>query len=202
MTPLKIIAVTIDELNQWGCPHCGYRSGSAMVQSRGTASWLCGECGITSVALGEGLTKSSIGIGSSIEGQAVYPELQDHPRRGTPAHGRPDNRPETGGEFFQSRGVGRDVTPGCFVCGGEKGMRNNIAAFVQCKEAGERVVAMFGQGAWLDFRPDYPDRVQVKVGACKEHVQELNNLEAVTWDGIITEGLIANAKTKEVVVSP
>ena len=101
--------------------------------------------------LGKGLLKSAIGFGD------FYPELQEHPRIGIPSHGRPDKRPEGGGEFFQSRPIGLDRVD-CFVCGtGDRDgkghiMLNNIAAYVRCKEAGERVVAMFTKGAWLDYR--------------------------------------------------
>lgn len=120
--------------------------------------------------------------------------LQPHPRRGIPKHGRPDKKPDGGGEFFRSRGIGLDLTPGCFVCGGEKVLRNNIAAFVQCKKSGKRVVALFSQGAWLDYRRHEPDRVQVKIGACVEHRPNLEKLDALTQDGIITTARIRAAQ--------
>jgi hypothetical protein len=133
--------------------------------------------------LGEGVVKSPIGFGSH------YPELQPHPRRGIQSHGRPDTRPEGGGEFFNPRGIGTDTTPGCFVCGGASGLYANIAAFVQCREAGERVVQMFQQGARLDYRDYSPDRVQVKVGACKQHLPNLQSLNNATYQagGVITD---------------
>jgi hypothetical protein len=114
------------------------------ISGGGAAIWACGseECGKTCCVLAKGVTKSTIGFGD------FYPELQEHPRRGIPSHGRPDKKPENEGEFFHSRGIGLDNCT-CFVCGTHdrdgKGhtMLNNIAAFVQCKEAGERVVAMF-----------------------------------------------------------
>src|SRR5678815_1220898 len=107
-----LIAVAIAEVNEFGCPHCGYRSGSMPMQAGGTGVWVCGECGVTSCILAEGVTKSRIGFSDE------YPELQDHPRRGIPAHGKADKRPVTG-EYFSSRGVGADHTPGCYICGGE-----------------------------------------------------------------------------------
>lgn len=164
-----------------------------MVSSGDAATVSCGECGQTCVVLAPGVTTSPIGLGRGSE-PATYPELQDHPRRGTPAHGRPDQQPDEGGEFFRSRGVGLDQTPGCFICGGHDDLRNNIAAFVQCKEAGERIVAMFDAcrgGARLDYREYEPDRVQVKIGACDTHLDQLRRLHDETQDGRITSERLA-----------
>lgn len=186
-----VIAVSVTELNQFGCPHCGYRSGSTPLSFGGAASWRCGsnECGKTSCILAEGLTKSPIGFGD------FYPALQDHPRRGIPSHGNLDKRPSPFSEYFRSRGIGLDACT-CFVCGTndrtgrESGYLHNIAAFVQCKEAGERVVAMFAQGAKLDYRVFEPDRVQVKIGACDKHLTNLQKLDELTKDGVITAEMI------------
>ena len=178
------IAIAVAELNKWGCPSCGYRSGTTPIQQAGCAEWVCGECRAPCVILADGVEESVFSFSGG-----VRPKLQPHPRAGTPSHGRPDTRPEGGGEFFGSRGLGTDVTPGCFVCGGSEGYHTNVAGFVQCKEAGERVVAMFGgKGAWLDYRERYPNRIQAKVGACKAHVPNLEKLHAsVREDGILTE---------------
>lgn len=190
------IAVNVEEMRQFGCPQCGYRSGTTPVSGGGAAVWECGECEYSCVILGEGVTKSPIGLGTS-KG-TVYPELQDHPRRGTPAHGRPDKSPEGDGEYFASRGIGLDQTPGCFVCGGGVGLFSNIAAFVQCKEAGERVVGMFGgKGARMDYREYEPDRVQVKIGACDTHkpnLKKLHELTSAAADGVITTEMIEEAR--------
>jgi hypothetical protein len=185
----EIIAVSLQEFCEFGCPYCGFRSGYTHVSAGGAAAWSCGagDCGKTCCVLAEGITKSPMGIND------IYPELQDHPRRGTPKHGVPDKKPKGGGEFFHSRGVGFDHTPGCFVCGGEKKLYNNIAAFVQCKESGERVAAMFKQGAWLDFRAYEPDYVQVKVGACKKHLPNLQKLHDLTKEDVV----ITDARIKE-----
>lgn len=91
----------------------------------------------------------------------------------TPAPGSP-------AEWFKSRGIGNDNTPGCFICGGPDGLRNNIAAFVPSKESGERVVAMFGAGARLDYREHEPNWIQVKVGACDAHRDQLEDLHLAT----------------------
>lgn len=124
---------------------------------------------------------------TQLKGQPVG----QHPREGIPKHGRPDQRPEGGGDYFRSRGVGMDHTPGCFVCGGAPGFYSNIAAFVQCRAAGERVVAMFTQGARLDYREFEPDRIQVKIGACEEHLPNLRVLDQLA--GVITTEALALA---------
>jgi len=193
---IGLIAVLGSEVNEFGCPYCGYRSGSMPMSGGGGGIWTCGDCGGTCVVLADGVTKSPIGLGRGND-ETVYPELRDHPRRGIPKHGRPDKKPEGGGEFFRSRGIGLDDCT-CFICGthdrdGEgHTMLNNICAFVQCKVAGERVVALFDQGARMDYREFEPDRVQVKVGACDKHRPNLELLNELTHqaDGVITKAMI------------
>ena len=186
------IAVSEKDRRDFGCPYCGYRSGRSPISGRGTAVVICGECHSSFAVLGDGVARSAIGFGE------YYPELQPHPRNGTLAHGRPDMHPEGGGEFFQSRGIGYDSCT-CFVCGTNdrdgKGhsMLNNIAAFVQCREAGIRVVAMFLQGARLDYRDFEPDYVQVKVGACDEHLPNLKRLNKFVDDGVIKPEMVVTA---------
>jgi hypothetical protein len=165
----EIIAVSFYSLNEWGCPYCGFRSCTSSVSYAGSSFLRCGECGKNFVGLADGVIEAKC-VGSG-------PKLQPHPRKGIPKHGNQDKRPEGGGEHFFVRGIGSDITPGCFRCGGLNGMYSNIAAFVQCKEAGERVVEMFKTGARLDYRESEPDRVQVKIGACESHK---NNLEILS----------------------
>mgnify|MGYP003419590450 CR=1 FL=1 len=185
-----IIAVSFEEHALYGCPYCGYRSGLAGLRQGNCVIWDCAACNNTCVLLGGGLKKSIIGLGE----KTVYPELQEHPRKGIPAHGNEDNSPEMGGEFFSVRGIGTDMTPGCFICGGDSNFRNNIAAFVKTREAGARVVSMFETGARLDYRENEPDRVQVKIGACDEHKPNLEKLLLLCrGDGIITTAKIAEA---------
>ena len=188
MTTQTVIAVSATEFEEAGCPHCGYRSGYSPIWTGGAVAWTCGECGETCCVLADGINKSPIGFGE------IYPELQPHPRRGTPSHGNLDKRPEGGGEFFAPRGIGYDRTPGCFVCGGSEGVHHNIAAFVQTKTAGERVIRMFPQGARLDYRPHEPDRVQVKIGACEAHLQNLHQLIALARGGVITPHDVREAR--------
>lgn len=191
---MDILAVSSESVVQWGCPYCGYRSGYSPISGGGTSVVVCGECSRSFAVLAPGVLKSTIGFGE------LYPELSEHPRKGTPSHGTQDKRPEGGGEFFRSRGIGLDSCV-CFVCGTSdrdgKGhcMLNNIAAFVVCKEAGERVVAMFAQGARLDYRKHEPDYVQVKIGACDAHLPNLKALDELTGkaDGVITAQMIQEA---------
>src|SRR5689334_6390954 len=125
----EVLAVSESELSEFGFPYCGYRSG-AVIMSAGTSGvWCCGDCDRQCCVLAPGVEVSTVSFGD------MLPRLQAHPRRGVPAHGRPDTRPDGGGEFFRVRAIGLDMTPGCFVCGGTDGLRNNIAAFVQCKAA-------------------------------------------------------------------
>lgn len=103
---------------------------------------------------------------------------------------------DVGGELFNSRGIGLERTPGCFICGGDTRLYNNIAAFVESKASGKRVVAMFETGAFLDYREHSPNWVQVKIGACKAHVANLERLSDLTRQAhdVITPEMIAEAK--------
>jgi len=172
------IAVRDRELAKWGCPHCGYRSGTTPISGRYTAIWRCGDCHKQTAALGADITVSAIACAG------VYPTLQEHPRKGTPSHGRPDCRPAQG-DYFSPRGIGNDQTPGCFICGGPEKVYNNISGFVRHKDAGQRVVDLFKQGAWMDLRKREPDRIQVKIGACDVHKGNLVHLESLTRNGVI-----------------
>jgi hypothetical protein len=185
-----VIAVHMQALMDWGCPYCGYRSGSTGVSGNSSATWRCGECEKTSIYLGDGVEVSAVGLGTGKD--TYYPVLESHPREGTPSHGSPDNPPAVGGEYFSPRGIGLDSTPGCFVCGGKDGLYDNVSGFVKCKAAGQRVVAMFCSGARLDYRKSEPDYVQVKVGACKEHLANLKALNTATSEsgGIITQRFV------------
>lgn len=191
MEEYPIIAVDVESYLLYGCPYCGYRSGIINIAGYGSQSCVCGECDKTSVILNMTVKKSSIGFGKSPE----YPVLQKHPREGIPLHGNPDTRPENGGEFFRARGIGKDWTPGCFVCGGEKKVYNNLAGFVNTKEAGERAMLLFDKGARVDYREHDPDYVQVKIGACNNHLENLEKLlELTTENGTITEEMVALSK--------
>jgi len=78
--------------------------------------------------------------------------------------------------MFAPRGIGSDNCPCCFVCGEGGGLMANIAAFVKSKEEGEKIVSWFDGRARLDWRPHEPDWIQIKVGTCKEHRRQLEEL--------------------------
>ena len=79
-------------------------------------------------------------------------------------------------ESLSPRGIGSDSGT-CFVCGDGPRLMSNFAGFVASREAGQRVVDMFGgKGAWLDFRPHEPQWIQVKVTACAKHASLLESL--------------------------
>ena len=109
----------------------------------------------------------------------------------------PLNRPEIDHpEYWSPRGIGGSAYD-CFVCGrkhetyydAEKDQyfAADIAGFVRSKEAGQRVVDMFGGLAYLDFRPSEPDWIQVKVGCCPDHEK---NLELLYHGVTCSEGMI------------
>lgn len=90
-------------------------------------------------------------------------------------------RKEERGELPKSygvnnRGLGTDHTPGCFVCGGASGLHSNISMFVASKEDGEAIIGLFKLGARLDYREREPEWIQVKVGACETHFENLKLL--------------------------
>jgi hypothetical protein len=102
---------------------------------------------------------------------------------------------------FNPRGIRLDKCPCCFVCGAKKRAEgandylNNIAAFVVSKEEGEEIINWFEQGARLDFREWEPDWIQVKVGACNNHYQNLNALYKTTSEyGLLREIDIRESK--------
>jgi hypothetical protein len=86
---------------------------------------------------------------------------------------------------FNSRGIGLDVTPGCFVCGTTERHEtsnhymNNISGFVKTREDGWEIVSWFEKGARLDFRAHEPHYLQVKIGACDNHKSNLEALHEI-----------------------
>jgi hypothetical protein len=79
------------------------------------------------------------------------------------------------------RAIGLDWTPGCFCCGGERGLHYNISFFVPSRETGEVVASLFASGAFLDYRDFEPNWIQVKVGACDDHLPNLEHLVEMVW---------------------
>lgn len=111
--------------------------------------------------------------GLIVVADAIEQEIQNQIKRD-------DNRFGTSLKFAP-RGIGTDVCPGCFICGAKKNsMMPNIAAFVSSKEDGEKIVGWFDKKAKLDYRPHEPNWIQVKVGACENHISNLNKLYNAT----------------------
>ena len=169
------IAVSWSEYDKSGCVVCGCSyCFSQGIQGGGCSPVVCGECEARFIILADGLVESRMGFGDP----AIYPLLQDHPRRGIDKHEyvRPDVRPDAG-EYWMPRGVGYD-----------------LSGFVKSKEAGKRIIEMFEKvlgkkpNTWLDYRPGEPNWIQVKVqvgdGIYLEALSELCR------DGIITEDKI------------
>lgn len=84
---------------------------------------------------------------------------------------------------WASRGLGLDVTNGCFVCGAtrrtpeqiDSDYMNNIAAHV-AKVDEFAAMACFERGARMDYYHGDRESPQIKVGACNAHLPELEAL--------------------------
>lgn len=171
-------AIHWNEFEKYGCPHCGCEYGYASSFFGQQVPMTCGECGTEFMVLPEDMMVSTVGIGHG-DGPICYPKVIPHPRMGTPKHPyvAPDVRPEGGGEYWAPRGIGYD-----------------LSGFVVSKEAGERVVDMFRKAlgkepkTWLDYRPNEPKWIQVKVQGSEAHLEKLY---AMTKDtGIITQEIV------------
>lgn len=168
-----MIAVSWSDYEKYGCVNCGcdycYTLG---MQGGGCSPVKCGECEASFIILADGLNQSRFGFGTP----TIYPSLQEHPRYGILKHKytRPDIRPETGGEYWNPRGVGYD-----------------LSGFVNCKDAGERIVQLVEKviskkpKSWLDYREREPNWIQVKIQ--NEDGFDLQKLNNLCSDGTITE---------------
>lgn len=82
---------------------------------------------------------------------------------------------------WSSRGLGLDLTPGCFVCGstlrceGANEYMNNIAAHIAVHNQAN-ILACFPRGARMGYYHGDEMSPQVKVGACDKHVPVLEEL--------------------------
>jgi hypothetical protein len=183
---MKQKAISWEDFENYGCVNCGCEFAySQGVQDTLTNPVECGECKTNFVILSSGVVRSSIGFSlprkPGMSQEVYYPFLEVHPRKGTSKrpYVRPDIRPETGGEYFEPRRPGYD-----------------LAGFVKCKQAGERIVAMFAGAlgkepkTYLDYREKEPDWIQVKVHKEEADVDKLYELTKET--GIITAEIISN----------
>lgn len=104
------------------------------------------------------------------------------------------------GEKFMPRGIGNNWLE-CFVCGTNSDhskVQPDMASFVPDRTTGEKVVNMFqdvGLHAHLDYRPSEPKWIQVKLGACQQHLPNLQTLEklAIGAGREISSEIIAQA---------
>lgn len=162
-----------------GCPFCGCNYITSHMQGGGCMPGECKECGKSYVVVSDTLDEISI----KINGKS--PMIVDHPREVFKAHDLaiPDNPPkEENAEWFNSRGVGYD-----------------LAGFVKCKAAGERIDAMVQEvleiergehsDSFLDYRIDEPLWIQYKF---KEHEFDVKMLDKKTKEagGIITKEML------------
>ena len=191
MSDFQVVAVNWRDVRAWGCPYCGRHTHVHSNEYLGSSLLICNGCGKGFVMLGDGITKSQIGVGSG--DNISYPAMVDHPRAGMPPLPRPDIHPE----YFSSRGIGSEFGTACFVCGqGGNTLYSNIAAFVKSKEAGQRVVEMFDNvGVRLDYREFEPDWIQVKIMACKDHLVNLEKLDEMSRvDRVLTHKMVEIVK--------
>jgi len=102
-------------------------------------------------------------------------------------------------ENYKPRGIGTGNIP-CYIC--NSSARNKVqpemAAFVDNKSSGERIIEMFKDQnlqATLDYREHEPKWVQVKLGACKRHLPNLEYLErlSLSMKGSITPQIIGRS---------
>ncbi len=102
-----------------------------------------------------------------------------------------------------NRGTGRDWVPYCFVCGKNlEGFSNvdNISMFVESKEDGESIVDdVFSGRARLDYRPEFPDRIQLKAGTCGIHTHQLDRLSRMLTNlPVISKDIVEECKSLKV----
>lgn len=78
---MKVIplAISMDSMEKWGCPYCGYCQGSIPATAEGTILWVCADCSRGCHVLAQGLEMSAIAHLADI-----YPQLYPHPRAGQP----------------------------------------------------------------------------------------------------------------------
>lgn len=185
-----MIAISYSDYLKYGCPLCGCDSAvGGNFSGHGTSDGTCRECGTNFVILADGQRKSGIGYGTGRKdsnGETIfeYPELQKHPRKGTPWHKwvQPDPRPEYG-EYWNPRGIGYD-----------------LSGFVKSKQAGERLLAIVKEvlgkeepASWLDWREYEPTWIQFKFQKEEFDLEKLENM-AIENDRILNREIFMTCK--------
>lgn len=178
-----MIAVSNSDFFTYGCPNCGCDTAiHGNFIFHGTTTGTCEECHMEFVILPDGIEKSKAGFGTNrkdADGNTIfeYPKRIPHPRHGIPKHAYewPDPRPENGGEYWNSRGIGYD-----------------LSGFVKSKQAGERLLAMVKRilgketpASWLDYRPHEPKWIQFKFQESEFDLKKLHD-SAKKNNGVLT----------------
>lgn len=185
----KHFVITREDFNRYGCPFCNCSNVTSKISGGGIANVECLECERNFVILSNN-NNNFLKMNESFVSSHLSPfENKKH------IFVARDIRPEGEGEYFRPRGVGYD-----------------LAGFVKSKQAGERIVKMFrkalhtnpkdikcfvdgNEQVWLDYRPNEPKWIQVKVQYCKEHKKNIQSLNYLTGkSGIITEGIIKDCQ--------
>lgn len=180
--------ITAEDNEKHGCPYCNFRSSYDSISQGNSHLVTCGEC-----SKGYMIIVGMVGDESTLKmnGKAEY--AQPHPLSQNLARGKKDERPDDGGEYFGSRGIGLELVDGCAFCDNPtESYIPNISGYIRTKAAGERLLewfkvspALVGKphkriGAYLDYRELSPDYVQFKIGACEEHKPNLELLHDLT----------------------
>lgn len=164
-----MLAISYNDFSLYGCPNCGCDTAiNGNCYGNGTSFGTCENCKLKFIILVDGVTKSSFGIKENSTRPFEYPNLIEHPRKGIEKweYQWPDDRPDSGGEYFSPRGIGYD-----------------LAGFVNSKKAGERIIKMVKQvlcsdnvKTWLDYRLHEPKWIQVKFQNEEFNLEKLYNL--------------------------
>lgn len=186
-----MLAISILQYENYGCPNCGCDYGIAgNFIAHGTTTVTCRECNLEFVLLADGLEVSNVGFGRGRKDEngkdiIEYPKRIPHPRVGIPKHKYifPDPRPEGGGEYWKSRGIGYD-----------------LSGFVKSKPAGERLLEMVKEvlgidnpESWLDYRKFEPEWIQFKFQKEEFDLEKLDKLARENSD-ILTKEILQECK--------
>lgn len=185
------IAINKTQFLMHGCPNCGCNSmRPGNITGGGCMYGTCRECSTTYVVLEDNIINSPVGFNTGKYddlGHDIfeYPIVQEHPRTGIPWHPwvPEDPRPENGGEYWKSRGIGYD-----------------LSGFVKSKAAGERLLEMVKEvlgvenpTSWLDYREFEPEWIQFKF---QKEEFDLDKLDKISRDmgGVVTKRLLEMCK--------
>ena len=186
-----MLAISFSDYEKYGCPNCGCDFAvRGNFISGGCTTGTCEECKLTFELLADNLRESRVGFGTGRKDEngddiMEYPKRIEHPRKGIPKHAYqwPDPRPEGGGEYWNSRGIGYD-----------------LSGFVKSKKAGERLLEMVKEilgkdepKSWLDWREHEPKWIQFKF---QEEEFDLEKLDAMARsnNNILTKQILLDCK--------